>query len=587
MTPKKILISVLAFYKEDMTEKFLRSFLTSLKAQIDPKRWELTFVLSLNYPAQEPQKFERLMTEAESLRCILRQNQGNRGFGGGHNEVVQNFPGMDFLLVLNNDLFLDEPLWLTKLLEPFSNSLVGIVGLQNAPRFLNHKGTGRAGPQGRPSEYLEGSLMAIRASCLDDRPLFDEEFHWAYYEDSDLSLRLRARGFQIVALAINHEHLRSESARVIPSKILAFFGESNKKKFLIRWLSYLRTRQLSNRICLDFKAEARKQIAALIPLLALRKKWPNTELLVEADRPETAELLQALGFQASEEPLAGKLCDQHLFLEDAQATALHALVQEVAQTWGFETLAPTLWDELRDRLRALPPVSLPLAESEVLRGPLVVFQQSPSQGPEEGFDVPDGILTALLNQVLGWGMTPVLIGGGAGEVPAGVVDLRESLSVRQLLALVEKASLFVGIDAEGLQAAQVFGLPCFTFWGPSLPSSRLVDAPRVWCVARTELACLGCHHLSTGDREKNFCLRRDLACLKYDPAKVLAEFQSFWTSRTGNPGSTMQALISTYSALRMVQKPLIDRSKERRFTLRRVIYYAIHPKRFWRRVFFD
>ena len=35
---------------------------------------------------------------------------------------------------------------------------------------------------------------------------------------------------------------------------------------------------------------------------------------------------------------------------------------------------------------------------------------------------------------------------------------------------------------------------------------------------------------------------------------------------------------------RMVKKPPIDRAKKRRFTLRRVIYYVIHPKRFWRRV---
>jgi GT2 family glycosyltransferase len=45
--------------------------------------------------------------------------------------------------------------------------------------------------------YASGAAMLVRVSALNGEPLFDEKF-FSYHEDTDISLRLRSRGYSIV-----------------------------------------------------------------------------------------------------------------------------------------------------------------------------------------------------------------------------------------------------------------------------------------------------------------------------------------------------------------------------------------------------
>jgi GT2 family glycosyltransferase len=153
------------------------------------------------------------------------RNDSNLGYAGAHNRFFAENDN-DLLMVLNPDAFID-PLFLQNIIKPFSDSTVGAA----TGKMLNHQvsgsgeqlldGTGieiyrsrRArergqlepdhgqydddrivfGVSGTAAVYRKAALEAIR---LGEAEYFDPDF-FAYWEDFDLSWRLRLRGFECV-----------------------------------------------------------------------------------------------------------------------------------------------------------------------------------------------------------------------------------------------------------------------------------------------------------------------------------------------------------------------------------------------------
>jgi GT2 family glycosyltransferase len=183
----------------------------------------------------------------------LRKNGGfilacNAGVAKARAEIV---------VMLNNDTY-PHAGWLDALMGNFLEPKIGLVGakliypdgtLQEAGGIIFSDGSaanyGRGGspddPQytyRRDTDYCSGAAIAVRRALLVESGGFDTRFENAYYEDTDLAMRIRSLGYRVLyepASVVTHieNATYSESASTLMAK--------NKKTFERKWQTELTT----------------------------------------------------------------------------------------------------------------------------------------------------------------------------------------------------------------------------------------------------------------------------------------------------------------------------------------------------------
>jgi len=100
----------------------------------------------------------------------------------------------------------------------------------------------------------------------------------------------------------------------------------------------------------------------------------------------------------------------------------------------------------------------------------------------------------------------------ASPIP-GVVNWVNKLDVIEIVALLEQARAFVGIDSGPLHIAGVLGVPSVALFGPT--RGQLFLQPRAHAVILTSgVSCLGCHHRSAGPLHWRTGCPHDIACMR-------------------------------------------------------------------------
>ncbi len=142
------------------------------------------------------------------------------GFSGNNNLGLEKARelGCEFIYLLNEDTDVDPEFLKTAVEHIQSDEKIGIVqslmllgqdrdrinSSGNAYHFLgfgysnDYRMTREACRVTREEiGYASGAAMLVRISALSGEPLFDEKF-FSYHEDTDISLRLRSRGYKIM-----------------------------------------------------------------------------------------------------------------------------------------------------------------------------------------------------------------------------------------------------------------------------------------------------------------------------------------------------------------------------------------------------
>jgi len=165
--------------------------------------------------------FDFLKEKFPDLHFI--DNQKNIGFAGGNNKALEYSiaNGYMYSLLLNSDTEVDE-----ELIEPLltylnNNKHVGAVQpaiywmhdkekLWNGPSYFNpylgitysknkyaeNQNKRESKPKIKKADWLTGCAMMIRNEVLKESGLFTERF-FLYYEDVDLSFRIRKAGYEL------------------------------------------------------------------------------------------------------------------------------------------------------------------------------------------------------------------------------------------------------------------------------------------------------------------------------------------------------------------------------------------------------
>lgn len=206
-------------------------------------------------------------SEAATAQALARvpglrhhRNERNLGFIGACNAGALLARG-EFLAFLNNDTQV-RPGWLDALLDTFEQrSDAGLVGtkliypdgrLQEAGGIVFADGSawnyGRfedpADPRFnfvREADYCSGAAIAIRRELFTELGGFDPRYAPAYYEDTDLAMKVRQRGLKVYyqprAEVVHHEGV---SHGTDPGRGVKAHQIHNQGLFAERWLDALR-----------------------------------------------------------------------------------------------------------------------------------------------------------------------------------------------------------------------------------------------------------------------------------------------------------------------------------------------------------
>lgn len=192
----------------------------------------------------------------------LLTSDTNTGFSAGVNRALREVPAGQDVVLLNNDVVVRQPDWLSLLQEPARDPAVGIVGcrlvspegrLEHAGAFVSpddlrghHIGdlqpdVGQYAHRDRRVEAVTFACVLLTGRVIAAIGLLDESYH-AYYEDTDYCLRAGAAGFAVVCCgAVTAEHARHASSRAngVDREALA---DASQRVFARRWAARLRAR---------------------------------------------------------------------------------------------------------------------------------------------------------------------------------------------------------------------------------------------------------------------------------------------------------------------------------------------------------
>jgi ADP-heptose:LPS heptosyltransferase len=367
----------------------------------------------------------------------------------------------------------------------------------------------------------------VRASTVRDLPggLFDPIYKFAYYEDSDLGLRIRKAGHKIAVVDLPVVHLGAQTAKTVKDVDLEGYKLRNGNIFLSRWSGYLKTRKQKlvskNRIVVR-RAGAQGDVLMTTPILrALRRDHPRAVIVVEtacrdvlAGNPDVNEVVSQIRVLESD-----YVVDLNMAYE--KTPLVHA-VAAYAQAAGVELKDPSDWATsvyTNDTARIVAAQRMPAGAKYAIIHPGTIDGWVGRQWPAKRW--PD-VITDLHRR----GYKTVLVGNDATPVIGTSLDFR-NVNFSHFVALMERASLFVGLDSMPLHVAQAFRVPSVVIFGSVDPTLRILpDAPVVPVVAH-RCGCLGCHNWQPAPRVvTNQCLRvREICMDLIDPGTVIARIE--------------------------------------------------------------
>ncbi|MCX7555788.1 glycosyltransferase [Xanthomonadaceae bacterium JHOS43] len=184
-----------------------------------------------------------------------QRNPENTGFIGACNAGAANARG-EFVVFLNNDTAVQDG-WLDALIDTFSQHRdVGLAGaklvypdgrLQEAGGIVFSDGSGwnygRFDDPAKPEynfvrevDYCSGAAIMLRTELFRRFGGFDAHYAPAYYEDTDLAMKVRAAGLRVLYQPASVVvHFEGVSSGTDTSSGTKRYQVINQEKFLARW----------------------------------------------------------------------------------------------------------------------------------------------------------------------------------------------------------------------------------------------------------------------------------------------------------------------------------------------------------------
>ncbi len=449
--------------------------------------------------------------ESKNRNVIVTRNDRNLGFSAPHNAAFESSLS-EFFLVLNNDLTLCEG-WLPAMMAEFDRDLkLAACGIKGTCIALDDKGCGIPGHE---AEYVEGSCLLVRGDIIRALPggLFDPVYKFAYYEDSDLGLRIRKAGFRIAVVDLPVIHIGAATARIVRNVDLEGFKIRNHHIFMDRWASHLKDRSkkpITTERIVVLRNGAQGDVILATPILrALRLIYPQSQILVQTackdvltGNPDVNEV----GVMIPKKP-SDYIIDLNMSYEAdpwRHIVEVYASVAKIPLT-SEEDWLPKLYPT--DTARIVAAQRMPLPAKYAIIHPGVIAGWAGRQWPVKRWD---GVIQMLDS----YGYKTVLVGNTSTPKIPTTLDLR-NIPFVHFVATMERAAIFVGLDSMPFHVAQACRIPAVVLFGSVDPALRIIPGANVVPVVADGVGCLGCHHWQAAPRTcTSSCLRGKELCME-------------------------------------------------------------------------
>ncbi len=190
---------------------------------------------------------------------IVVKNDGNQGFSNTCNNGVKHAKG-EFVLLLNSDTIVTNGAIENALTKLKSDPKIGLVGsklinidgsVQEAggviwsdtrvENFMRGKSSRIPYVEfDRVSGYVSGAALFSTKKIWDELGGFDQKFTPAYYEDTDICVRARSKGYKVY-YCHDSEIIHAEGGTngTDVSTGIKSYQEKNKNKFSLLWKKYI------------------------------------------------------------------------------------------------------------------------------------------------------------------------------------------------------------------------------------------------------------------------------------------------------------------------------------------------------------
>ena len=492
----KFTVSILAYGRLELTRKCVESVLKHSE--------DVEIVLTNNASTDGVKEYFDSVQPGHGQSVRVIHNATNEGFIEPNRRALAMASG-EFFILLNNDCTV-PPAWLRILAEPFAQfstaALTGPAG--NCCQILpNFHGTG-----GNNFEYLEGSCLMGRTETLRKHGLFDPNLHFAYGEDSDLSLRMRELGYTLHRVNLVVPHARGATSRTVPG--IAAIEEKNLAYLRTKWVNYLKTRRMNYPIIVKRRA-AFGDVLNITPILrGLRAKYPACPIWVQT---HCGDILKG-------NPLIAKLDTKFVPPPDAVVIDLDMAYENTTRTHYVDAYAAKAGVKVERRCDLYPTKEdAAWADRVIPGGPWVAIHTGPTSWASRNWtnDRWQKVISALPINVVMVGHDTHQFTAGAGRQ---LVYARGSYM--QVAAVLARAVLFIGVDSLPIHMAQAMGTPVIGLFGVTLPEFVLADnTPWTACRADRTAPGYGMRHNITGKNivdDPNHCM------LTITPEQVIEAF---------------------------------------------------------------
>lgn len=471
----------------------------------------------------------------------------NRGFGGANN-LGAHFAKGKYLIFLNSDTIV-TPNWIRPMIEVLEDESVGMVGnlqLKEGGRWhgtidsagslwswehMNFMHLGRhIYPNGkllkRPidlykcppallkleeREMVTGCCFAMRRETYEEVGGFNHNYRVGYWEDSELCLTLRARGYKIMfqpESIIYHKLHHADSGG-------HKFHDFNKQYFFNKWVDsgeidkYVNSDRLVkatkvSKVLVRRRAANGDVLVATSILPSIREKYPDAEIYFSTACPKV---------------LKGNPYVDHV-VKHSDGIAFQQIYD---MNYAYERMPFVNMIDAYSH-EANMDASHPFIDCEPVEGlPSNYVAIHAGRTAWVGRNWNDGDLFIPLSKRLEKeGFEVVWVGGEGDNGLVTEFDYRGKTTFQQLATIMKGARLFVGIDSFPFQVAQAMKTPGVCFFGSILPETRIIN-DNMLSVTAEDLECLGCHHRKLAPATvTDECEAGTLDCEK------MVSLQQFW-----------------------------------------------------------
>lgn len=423
----------------------------------------------------------------ESLKIGLKipvtiiHNSVNKGFSEPNNHALTLARGIYFV-ALNNDAEVPAG-WLTKLEQPFKDfPTAAISGASGSCCSLKAPYPSFHGSPGSDLEYIEGSCLCIPTELAREVTLFAPYLDFAYSEDVDLSLRMRARGHTIHLADFSIVHHRQMTAKSVPN--IHEIQMRNHAVMLKRWGNYLRFKRTDLPFLIR-RTGAIGDVLLTTPLIAeIKKQNPQSEIYVETAYPaifKNNPHVKEAGKSFDRVRKFACCIDLDLSYENMPMTHI--------QTAYFKT-ANIIGNPGRPELFPDPEIVKSVKQSLGDKQWVAIHA---AVSTWKGKDWPQDRWEKVCRRLADRGWRVLLVGTPGGSLP-NYLDLRGKTDFQTLAAVLDCCKLFLGIDSFPLHVAQARGVPVIGLFGATLPEFILLNGVGVCGTA----PCAGERHRVAG-----------------------------------------------------------------------------------------